>query len=149
MHRAILFAACLISLSLPRHLAAQQGDTGPLIGGWKVVRGEFAGQVIPGSQLPAMVMKFAADGRWSDSEGSEGTWTADVSRSPKGLVLAHVAGRDRGKKQLCVFDVTGDSLTLVLGVPDGSEAERPTRLATTMNAQNGVLFVFSRMKSAK
>ena len=127
-------------------LAHQQQGPNELLGEWKIVSGSHAGQVIPQSQLPTVVLKIEKDGHWTDPDGMVATWSTDETKKPKTLDLEYTAGPDRGKKQLCVYEVVGDRLTIVMGVPGAKEADRPSSLATTPEKTKVVLFNFERIK---
>ena len=51
----------------------------------------------------------------------------DASKKPIEIDLVITEGNDAGKTQLGVFEITGDKLTMKLGVP--GETKRPTGLA--------------------
>jgi uncharacterized protein (TIGR03067 family) len=140
----ILLAALLWATPLSGSVANYQANPNPLVGQWRAVSGEFAGQALPPRDLPTSTLTFEKDGRWRDSDGAEATWITDESTSPKRLELAHTAGRDLGKKQLCVFEVAGDRLTIVFGIPGGTV--RPMALKTSKDNTNVVLLVFERVK---
>ena len=127
-------------------LARQQEGQSALLGEWKVVSATHAGQAIPQSQLPSIVLKVEKDGRWSDTEGMAATWSTDDTKKPKTLDLDYTAGRDRGKRQLCVYEVAGDRLMIAFGVPGGKEEDRPTVLSTTPDNSRVILFTFERIK---
>jgi uncharacterized protein (TIGR03067 family) len=126
----------------------QQAPANLLVGQWRVVSGEFAGQALPPAQLPKAILTFEKDGRFRDAEGAEATWVIDESKSPNMLELVHTAGRDRGQRQLAVFEATGERLTIVFGIPGGRDEDRPVRLTTSKDNPKLVLFVFERLKKA-
>ena len=126
--------------------AAARTSAALLVGQWRIVGAEFAGQAVPSAQVLKVTLTFESGGRFRDSEGAEASWVVDESKSPKTLDLTHTAGRDAGKKQLCVFDVVGDRLTIVYSGPGAKDDERPVAL-TTANNQKVVLFVFERLKT--
>lgn len=129
-----------VAIALPNR--GQAGSL-QLVGEWKAVRGEFGGTPLPASQLPKIAMKFEKDGRWT-AEGGEAIWTADESTVPKTLDITHTAGRSKGKTQLCIYEVTDDSLTILFGTL--GEGIRPTMLTATSETPSAVLFVFARVK---
>lgn len=135
-------AGILLAMSFIVGVPDRQAGSVQPVGEWRAVRGEFGGNPLPESQLPKLAMIFQKDGRWI-AEEAEGTWTADESKVPKTLDLAHTVGRDKGKTQLCIYEVTDDSVTIVFGIP--CEGIRPTKLTTTRETPNAVLFVFARV----
>ena len=142
-----LLAALLWATPFTGSVANYQGNPNPLLGQWRAMSGEFAGQALPPKDIPKATLTFEKDGRWRDSDGAEATWVTDESASPKRLELAHTAGRDRGKKQLCVFEVAGDRLTIVFAIPGGTD--RPIAFKTSKDNTNVVLLVFERVKAAR
>jgi uncharacterized protein (TIGR03067 family) len=128
-------------------LANQQQDQNVLLGEWRLVRGSYRGQSLPQSQWPPVVLKVDKDGRWSDTEGMAATWSTDETKKPKTLDLDYTAGRDRGKTQLCVFEVAGDRLTIACGASGGKETDRPNGFLTTPDNAKVFVLTFERIKN--
>lgn len=113
-----------------------------LVGDWRAVSGKYQGQALPQSQMPNKPIIFSKDGHWSDTAGAEATWIVDETKLPKALELNYTAGRDRGQRQLCVYGLAGDRLTIAFGIPGGREEERPR----TVN--DSLVFTFERIQKA-
>jgi len=121
----------------------QPGTAKELIGQWRIVSGEFSGQPIPSARLPESLIQFDIDGRWSGLEGDAATWSVDSTKSPKTLDLKYTAGRDQGKKQLCIYRISEGRLAIVFGIPGGKVEDRPDGF-TTKDKPNTVMLIFER-----
>jgi uncharacterized protein (TIGR03067 family) len=128
-------------------LANQQQGQDVLLGEWRLVGGSYRGQSFPQSQSPPVVLRVEKDGRWSDTEGMAATWSTDETKKPKTLDLDYTAGRDRGKRQLCVFEVAGDRLTIACGASGGEETDRPSGFLTTPDNAKVFVLTFERIKN--
>jgi uncharacterized protein (TIGR03067 family) len=125
-------------------VARTQSSDPALVGSWRVVGGEFAGKPLPSSQAPKVTLAFEPGGRWRDTDGSEATWKADPSASPKTLDLTYTAGRDTGTTQLCVYELKADRLSIAFGIPGGKD--RPGAVSTTAGNQKVILLILERSK---
>ncbi len=141
-------APLMIALGLLAGASANRAVPEPPLGRWRVVRGESLGKPIRQVDLPNATMTFEADGRWFGTENGaasgEGAWRVNEALVPATLDLTHTAGLDKGKTQLCIFAVVGDTLSLAFGVP--GLGNRPTKLATTEGPPYTLLLVFVRTK---
>jgi uncharacterized protein (TIGR03067 family) len=107
-----------------------KADKEKLQGTWKLP--EVEGQmVIEGDKYT-----FKAGG----SE-EQGTMKLDPSKTPKTIDIQITEGNDKGKTQLGVYEVDGDTFKLCVGQAGGTD--RPTAVEAKDNA---FLFVFKRDK---
>lgn len=140
-------ALCIVAIGVLAGASPNRAAVDPPLGRWRVVRGEALGKPIRQADLPNVMMVFEADGRWRIVENGTfsgaGSWRVDEAASPAALDLIHTSGRDRGKTQLCVFSVVGDTLSVALGVP--GLPDRPTKLASTEGPPYTLLLVYLRI----
>jgi uncharacterized protein (TIGR03067 family) len=107
----------------------KKDDAEAFKGNWSVLSIKFAGQEAPADDLKNMKFKF--DGKvYINTIGEqvieEGDYRIDASKTPKTIDFDIRKGRDSGKKQLALYKIDGDKLTIVAGQPGSSE--RPKSL---------------------
>jgi uncharacterized protein (TIGR03067 family) len=123
----------LLVLAAPATLALAQDDaakeeTKKLQGTWKVV--DFA---IDGKKQPAdqgkMVFVFKDDTvvfKLNDKVAAEGTFKVKPSAKPKELDITHGSGPNKGKVDMSLYIMDGDTLKIAGYTGDTSLTKRPT-----------------------
>jgi uncharacterized protein (TIGR03067 family) len=107
----------------PKDTAPKPADA--LQGSWAVA--SFNGQDIPAEAEAFLVFKGDKYEQWTGTTVDErGSIKLDTSKKPMAIDLIIVEGGDAGKTQLGVFEITGDTLNLTLGVP--GETVRPAAI---------------------
>jgi len=120
-------------------------DAALIQGTWKVVGGEENGKAVA---LPAgveMASVFTATEYsllFNGQAKEKGTFKLDASASPKALEFTITDGADKGKTQLGIYELNGDTLRLCIAKPG---TPRPTSFKTTQGG-NAELFTLQRVK---
>ena len=101
-------------------------DLDRLQGTWNIVEFELESQ-----KLPAAGSKIIVDGSnfttLAMGARYEGTLTLDATRRPKTFELTFTEGPEKGNTSLGIYDLTGDTWTICLGLTGRS---RPAEFAT-------------------
>jgi|SRR5271166_3932779 len=96
-------------------------------GKWSVVSISQGGQALPAEALKDFKCNFE-DKTYNNvvngEVAEEGEYTFDDTKSPKTIDFDIKKGQDEGKKQVGIFKIEGDKVTMVLGEPGSTE--RPT-----------------------
>ena len=87
--------------------------------------------------------KTSSTRTWSMARPSKRANTFDDSKSPKTIDFDIKKGNDEGKKQVGIFKIEEDKVTMVLGMP--GEKDRPTSF-TVEAGSNVVEVVLKREK---
>jgi uncharacterized protein (TIGR03067 family) len=135
MFRTLLSGLLVLSLGLLTAAAAQEGkavtkDLKKVEGSWTVVELEFAGQKLPAENLKELDIKLVVmkDGKYAQKiKGEvkeEGTLKLDPSKKPATVDLNITSGDDKGKLQLGIYELKGDTWRLSLARP--GDENRPT-----------------------
>jgi uncharacterized protein (TIGR03067 family) len=98
-----------------------------LKGKWSAVSIKHAGQAAPDDFLKTFKCNFEEktyNNVINEEVVEEGEYTIDDSKSPKTIDFEIKKGRDEGKKQIGIFKIDGDKLTMV--VAEAGEKDRPT-----------------------
>jgi uncharacterized protein (TIGR03067 family) len=140
---AVLGLALLLAAGAPSKDELAKKDLDAMKGSWQAVGGEEDGK--PVKEEDARKFKLAVDGdKYTFSvEGmpdEKGTLKLDPGQKPKAVDVLITTGDDKGKTQLGVYDVEGDTLKLCF-VPPG--VERPKALAAKEGSMSS-LFIFKR-----
>jgi uncharacterized protein (TIGR03067 family) len=101
-----------------------------LEGTWKVTRADAGGTPIPQKEFRDLRLTFKGDkftARRGDDDAQEGSFTIDPTKNPKEMDITRRNGPARGQKQLAVYQLNGDLLTIC---SCESETERPTGFDT-------------------
>lgn len=128
---------------IKKELAALQGT-------WKAVAVEAGGKALPKEAIPDFAFIIGADGKSTGKMGKTAyaaTITVDPQKTPRTMDNLHESGAQKGKKQLGVYKLEGDKLTVCMTAPGAAEADRPKGFAT--KDSTGVLFLFERVKAEK
>jgi uncharacterized protein (TIGR03067 family) len=110
----------------------QKKRTDDLKGSWSVVSMTLGGQPAPEDLVKNYEATF--DGRnYKNIIGKEvleeGDYTIDETKSPKTIDLDIKTGPDHGKRQLGIYKIDGETLTLVFSEPDSGD--RPKSFETS------------------
>jgi uncharacterized protein (TIGR03067 family) len=111
----------------------EKEDKDKLQGTWQVVGGEAKGQELPEEAVKALDFTMTIKGEKytakSTQEDEEGTIKLDPKKDPKTIEFHIESGKDKGKKQLGIYALDGDTLKICAAKP-GSK-ERPKEIKTT------------------
>jgi uncharacterized protein (TIGR03067 family) len=123
----------------------KKDDTPSLKGNWTTVSIKVGGQEAPAGE--AEKMKFSFDDKsYTNSYGDqleEGGYTVDASKTPNTIDFDIKKGPDAGKKQLGIFKLDGDKLTIV--VAQAGSTERP-KLLKPEDSEQMTVAVLARVK---
>jgi uncharacterized protein (TIGR03067 family) len=118
---------------------AKKDDAEALKGKWVAVSIKQGGFPVP--EEAAKMFKFSFDGKEylnsAPGQSEEGGYKIDSSKSPRTIDFDIKTGNDKGKKQLGVYKLDGDKLTIVAAT--AGETERPK--STEPGADDPVLLV--------
>jgi uncharacterized protein (TIGR03067 family) len=116
-----------------------------LEGKWTAVSVKVAGKATPDGDAKLFKFTFEEKTFTHVVRGNllEGEFSIDDSKSPKTIDFDIKKGRGEGKKQLAIFKIEGDKLTLVAAMP--GEKDRPTTFKVT-EGSNLIEAVFERDK---
>jgi uncharacterized protein (TIGR03067 family) len=110
-------------------------DAETLKGNWKAVSLSQSGQAVPAEI--ASHLKFTFDGKSyvnkMDEMVEEGSYAIDATKTPKTIDFDIKTGDDKGKKQLGIYKIEGDKLTIVVAKPGGNE--RPASFKAEAGAE--------------
>jgi uncharacterized protein (TIGR03067 family) len=122
-------------------------DAEALKGNWTAASIKHAGQALPADQAKTFKLTFDAKtytNKVGDEFLEEGGFTIDPSKTPKTMDFDIKKGPDEGKKQLAIYQLDGDKLTIVAAFPGATE--RPKSLKPEASAEV-IEAVFERTKS--
>jgi uncharacterized protein (TIGR03067 family) len=117
-----------------------------LKGKWTAVSLKQAGQNLPDDLLKSFSWTFEEKTYNNVVNGEvveEGDYTFDDTKSPKTIDLDIKKGRDEGKKQVGIFKIEGDKITMV--VAEAGVKDRPTSFKIE-EGSNLIEAVFERVK---
>lgn len=105
-----------------------------LKGDWLITT--LNGQAVPAEAEAYLVFNGDKYEQWvTNAVNERGTITLDVKTKPMHMDMIITEGDDAGKRQVGLFELTGDALTITLAMP--GETTRPTAL--NQGAINAVL----------
>src|SRR6266478_5473059 len=143
----IALAAVAISLAWAEENQAVKQDLAKLQGEWTMVSGSADGQPMPDDMLKQMKRVCKGDETTTTMGGQmfiKAKITIDPSKKPKTIDYQMTDGFTKGKKQLGIYEVDGDTFKSCFGKPD---AERPTDF-TSKPGDGRTLSVWKREKPA-
>lgn len=120
-------------------------DLAQLQGEWSMVSGSADGQPMPEAMLKHMKRVCKGDETTTTSAGQlffKARFTIDPSKKPKTIDYDMLEGFTKGKKQLGIYEVEGDTFRACFGKPG---AERPTDF-TSKAGDGRTLSVWKRNK---
>jgi uncharacterized protein (TIGR03067 family) len=151
--RAVLPLVTAVCLGLLWTAAAQEEkgkpkDLDQLKGTWTAVSLERGGMKLPEDMLKELNMQLVFNGdkymeRIQGKVNEEGKIKIDTSKKPAMIDLNIQTGDDKGKLQLGIFEVKGETLRLCLAVP--GDKDRPTTFASP-EGKTDANVVFKRAK---
>jgi uncharacterized protein (TIGR03067 family) len=120
-----------------------------LEGSWDVVAVETNGKKVPDEALKDNPVQITFKGnKYAEKKGGEvveeGTFAIDPSKKPATLDFTILSGNDKGKTQLAVFEVQGDTCRVCLA--NAGSKDRPTAFATKEDSGH-TLIVLKRVKN--
>ena len=116
-------ANAVVLLSAVAFIAADEpkkDDAEALKGNWSAVSLKEGGRSAPDDLIKKFKASFDGKGYTNIVEGDVievGDYTIDASKTPKTIDFDIKKGQGEGKKQLGIFQIDGDKLTLVVAVP--------------------------------
>jgi uncharacterized protein (TIGR03067 family) len=124
----------LVLETLKREPAAQghdaKEDLAKLQGEWTMVSGEIAGQQLPPDLVKTSKRVTKANETTAHVGGQlffKATITLDPTKKPKTIDYDMTEGTTKGKKQLGIYEITGDTIRFCFSAPG---KERPTDFTT-------------------
>jgi uncharacterized protein (TIGR03067 family) len=139
-------AAVTISPGWAAENEAFKNDLAQLQGEWSMVSGSADGQPMPEQMLKQMKRVCKGDEATVTMAGQpyiKAKITIDPSKKPKTIDYQMTDGFTKGKTQLGIYEVAGDTFKSCFGMPD---AERPTDF-TSKPGDGRTLSVWKRQKS--
>jgi len=141
--KAIAALACGLLLA-----AQDAGDLDKLQGSWRLIGLEAQGQKAPAGDVAKnpITLTFTGDRYVEKLRGEtveEGTIKLHPERSPRQLDIRIGTGDDKGKTQLGIYKLEGDTLTVAIAPPGSTD--RPAAFTTDAGSKFGVQ-VFRREK---
>jgi len=141
----IWLATVTISSTAAADNEAVKNDMAQLQGEWSMMSGIADGQPMPEEMLKHMKRICKGDETTVTTAGQiflKAKVTIDPSKKPKTIDYQMTEGPTKGKKQLGIYEVDGDTLKSCFGKPD---AERPTDF-TSKPGEGRTLSVWKREK---
>jgi uncharacterized protein (TIGR03067 family) len=143
--RALTAIGVVVLLGAEPPADAVKKDLAALEGEWTMVSGERDGQPIPGEYLKSGKRVFK-DGEVTVTFGDrllmKAKVTVDPGKKPKTIDYDVTDGFFKGKKQLGLYEIDGDTAKFCFANPD---AERPTDF-TTKEGSGRTVSVWKRTK---
>ena len=142
-------ASAVVALAAVGFIAADEpkkDDAEALKGNWTAVSIKSGGQDAPANDVKKFKISFAVK-TYTNTVGEEaveeGGFTIDPSKTPKTMDFDIKKGPEEGKKQLAIYQLEGDKLTLVVALPGATE--RPKSLKPEASEQV-IEVIFERAK---
>jgi len=137
----LIFAASLAALALMRHVDAGEGkkDLERLEGKWAIERLEETGKRASEEFVKTLEAVVKGDQLTLREKGKpvlELRIKLDPSTNPKSIDFTHLAGEDKGKTELGIYSLEGDTLRFCI---DESGKNRPTEFKSTSQTNLVVL----------
>jgi uncharacterized protein (TIGR03067 family) len=143
----IALAAVILSSARAEENEAVKKDMAQLQGEWSMVSGSADGQPMPDEMRKQMKRVCRGDEATTTMAGQlyiKAKITIDPSKKPKTIDYQMTDGFTKGKKQLGIYEVDGDTFSSCFGKPG---AERPTEF-TSKPGDGRTLSVWKREKRA-
>ena len=143
----ISLAAAAISSAWADENEAVKKDLAQLQGEWSMVSGSADGQPMPAQMLKQMKRICNGDETTTTMAGQvyiKAKFTIDPSKKPKTIDYQMTEGFTKGKTQLGIYEVEGDTFKACFGKPG---AERPTDF-TSKPGDWRTLSVWKRQKES-
>ena len=140
-------AAVAMSTALAQDSEAVKKDIAQLQGEWSMVAGSADGSAMPDAMREG-ARRVCKENETTVTVGGllimKAKFTIDPSRKPKTIDYQMIDGQTKGKKQLGIYEVDGDTFKSCFGKPG---AERPTDF-TSKPGDGRTLSVWKREKQA-
>jgi uncharacterized protein (TIGR03067 family) len=139
--RVLLFCAiATIAADEPK----RTDDAEAFKGEWKTVSVTERGQPVAAETVKKIKFRFDAKSYVNtlDDMVEEGGYAVDGSKTPRTIDFDIKTGDDKGKKQLGIYKIDGDKITIVVALPGSTE--RPTSFKSGPEV---VEFVLEREKA--
>lgn len=145
MRIAISLVAATLLLGADAPADAVKKDMALLEGEWSMVSGERDGQRIPDDYVKNG-KRVSKDGETSVTFGEmllmKAMFTIDPGKKPKEIDYMVTDGANKGRKQLGIYEIDGDTAKFCFAAPDG---KRPTEF-TAKEGSNCTLSVWKKNK---
>ncbi len=125
----LLSAVSLIAADAPT-----KDDAEALKGSWSAISLKQGGKSAPEDLIMKFKTSFDGKNYTNTADGQvveEGGYTIDASKMPKTIDFDIKKGEGQGKKQLAVFQIEGDKLTLVIAEPGTADRPKSIKIADT------------------
>lgn len=104
-----IYVLCGALLPFTSFCADQADDTKAMQGVWKPVKAVLGGVALPDPALKAITLKINGENYEvaveSEQESDKGTSTLDVSAKPRRMTIKSLAGPNRGKTFLAIYEM--------------------------------------------
>jgi uncharacterized protein (TIGR03067 family) len=139
--------ALIVAASAAEDKGAAKKDLDQLQGEWSMVSGSADGQSMPDEMLKQMKRVCKGDETTTTMAGQvflKAKFSLDPSKKPKTIDYEMIDGFTKGKKQLGIYEVNGDTFKSCFAA---AGAERPKDFTSQSN-DGRTLSVWKRKKSA-
>jgi uncharacterized protein (TIGR03067 family) len=146
IRNALLITLVAAATSLAADNEAAKKDLASLQGEWTMVSGSADGQSMPAETLKQMKRTCKGDEvtvMMGDTVFLKAKFTLDPNKLPKTIDYSMTDGFTKGKQQLGIYELTGDTFKACFGKPG---AERPTDF-TSKAGEGRTLSVWKREKA--
>lgn len=138
-----LILGLTVGIVVAVRLSALAGDAAAdakkeLQGTWQPIEAKIGDVELIKEQLAATKLTIKDDG-YQVTVGDtvdQGTWKIDADAKPKTMDIMCQEGPNKGKTLLCIYEVSGDSLTVAYSF---TGKERPTEFKTGGDAMRAVI----------
>jgi uncharacterized protein (TIGR03067 family) len=143
--RVILFIAALALVGAAGAQDAVKKEMSQLEGEWSMVSGEANGQALS-KEMVASAKRVAKDGETTITFGGKlyfkAKFSIDATKKPKAIDYEMTEGPTKGKTQLGIYELEGDTVKFCFAAPG---KDRPTEFTAKEGSQR-TLSVWSRDK---
>jgi uncharacterized protein (TIGR03067 family) len=141
--------AGIVCLTAAAAFATAGGEAGKIEGKWKATGAIARGKQVPQAEIDqAMVEVTFKAGKFAVTIGGKeveaGTYKTDASKKPATIDMSISEGPDKGKVQVGIYKMEGDTLTFALS--RGANQAAGKRPATFEGKGNEEVTVFKRAK---
>jgi uncharacterized protein (TIGR03067 family) len=149
MRRRFLMSVALGILGTALATAQEtRTDLDKLQGTWRAVDQEIKGKKVGEKQFEKIALTLTIAGskyteKMMGETSEEGTFKLTTDKNPKQMDIHIGSGKDKGKTQLALFKLEGD--TLFVAISPAESTERPTSLSTGPDSKF-VVQIFRREK---
>lgn len=142
---ALLLLFCYLPVFAQDKDEAVRKELARLQGEWKLTGGQAGGEAFPADMIigASIIIKDKVYDFKTKDESEKGVVQIDPSKSPAQIDLTITEGKDKGQKQLGIYEITGNKLRICASLA-GVE-KRPEKIVS--NADNMFLiFEFEQVK---